>query len=98
FRLPRPLVSASAAVRGSTGGLRSDAPRRPFRELAPRAGLEPATPRLTAGCSTIELSGNAESSFGRNSFVSQARLWRQAGHPSPTPPLTYTAPHPALSP
>ena len=26
--------------------------------LAPRAGLEPATLRLTAGCSTIELSGN----------------------------------------
>ena len=26
--------------------------------LAPRAGLEPATPRLTAECSTIELSGN----------------------------------------
>ena len=24
--------------------------------LAPRAGLEPATPRLTAACSTIELS------------------------------------------
>src|SRR5262249_58150966 len=29
------------------------------RVLAPRAGLEPATLRLTAGCSTIELSGNA---------------------------------------
>src|SRR4029077_12162133 len=28
------------------------------REVAPRAGLEPATLRLTAGCSTIELSGN----------------------------------------
>ena len=27
--------------------------------MAPRAGLEPATPRLTAECSTIELSGNA---------------------------------------
>src|SRR5260370_2646136 len=26
--------------------------------VAPRAGLEPATLRLTAGCSTIELSGN----------------------------------------
>src|SRR6266446_3032524 len=29
--------------------------------VAPRAGLEPATPRLTAGCSTIELSGIASS-------------------------------------
>jgi uncharacterized protein (DUF1330 family) len=28
--------------------------------LAPRVGLEPTTLRLTAGCSTIELSGNAE--------------------------------------
>ncbi len=28
-------------------------------ELAPRVGLEPTTNRLTAGCSTIELSGNA---------------------------------------
>ncbi len=27
--------------------------------MAPRAGLEPATTRLTAECSTIELSGNA---------------------------------------
>ena len=27
--------------------------------MAPRAGLEPATYRLTAGCSTIELSRNA---------------------------------------
>ncbi|GEM_PF-6379903 len=27
--------------------------------LAPRAGFEPTTSRLTAGCSTIELSGNA---------------------------------------
>ena len=26
--------------------------------MAPRAGLEPATVRLTAECSTIELSGN----------------------------------------
>ena len=26
--------------------------------MAPRAGLEPATLRLTAGCSTIELPGN----------------------------------------
>ena len=30
----------------------------PSMTLAPRAGLEPATLRLTAGCSTIELSRN----------------------------------------
>lgn len=28
------------------------------KELAPRAGFEPATNRLTAGCSTAELPGN----------------------------------------
>ena len=28
--------------------------------LAPRAGFEPATNRLTAGCSTTELPGNAQ--------------------------------------
>src|SRR5437764_9896292 len=28
--------------------------------LAPRAGFEPATNRLTAGCSTTELPGNTE--------------------------------------
>jgi hypothetical protein len=27
-------------------------------EVAPRAGFEPATNRLTAGCSTTELPGN----------------------------------------
>src|SRR5690349_667317 len=39
-------------------------PRRlisPRREVAPRVGLEPTTTRLTAGCSTIELSGIARS-------------------------------------
>ena len=35
-----------------TGGWRNDG-------LAPRAGFEPATNRLTAGCSTTELPGNA---------------------------------------
>src|SRR6266446_6452470 len=29
-----------------------------FEKLAPEAGLEPATPRLTAACSTIELLWN----------------------------------------
>ena len=35
-------------------------------EKAPRVGLEPTTNRLTAGCSTIELSGNG--SGGRRFF------------------------------
>ena len=29
-----------------------------FNKMAPRVGLEPTTTRLTAGCSTIELSRN----------------------------------------
>jgi hypothetical protein len=29
-----------------------------IRVVAPRAGFEPATNRLTAGCSTAELPGN----------------------------------------
>ncbi len=29
------------------------------KEVAPRAGFEPATNRLTAGCSTAELPGNS---------------------------------------
>src|SRR5215471_248567 len=70
------------------------------KEMAPRAGLEPATPRLTAGCSTIELSGNAESNCGRKSFVSQRPWSRQAAclyvhHPSLSqlsPPRSRRAP------
>ncbi len=31
---------------------------KPLKLLAPRAGFEPATNRLTAGCSTAELPGN----------------------------------------
>jgi hypothetical protein len=42
--------------------------------LAPRAGLEPTTNRLTADCSTIELSGineivNTDTIIYCNSFV-----------------------------
>lgn len=33
-------------------------PRDPFLNLAPRAGFEPATYRLTVECSTAELPGN----------------------------------------
>ncbi|CDX52690.1 hypothetical protein MPL1032_150126 [Mesorhizobium plurifarium] len=32
-----------------------------MENLAPRAGFEPATNRLTAGCSTTELPGNGGS-------------------------------------
>ena len=32
--------------------------QKPLKNLAPRAGFEPATNRLTAGCSTTELPGN----------------------------------------
>ena len=30
-----------------------------LKQVAPRAGFEPATNRLTAGCSTTELPGNS---------------------------------------
>ena len=40
----------------------SDSPRLQ-QHLAPEAGLEPATRRLTAGCSTIELLWNSDPSF-----------------------------------
>jgi hypothetical protein len=54
-------------------------------KVAPRAGLEPATLRLTAGCSAIELPRNAV-----------ARLWnrRQTAEPSDRsekPPFHATA-------
>jgi hypothetical protein len=42
-----------ARLRGHT------APRKCPVYLAPRAGFEPATNRLTAGCSTAELPGNS---------------------------------------
>ena len=36
------------------------------RRMAPRVGLEPTTTRLTAGCSTIELPGNAKGGKSSN--------------------------------
>ena len=33
-----------------------------LKQVAPRAGFEPATNRLTAGCSTTELPGNTPNS------------------------------------
>ena len=53
---------------------------RPLFEPAPRAGLEPATTRLTAGCSTIELSRKS------GTFPDRSR--------SAVPPLLYHSPLP----
>ena len=44
------------AVKGRCLNLLTTEPDDQRNRLAPRAGLEPATPRLTAACSTIELS------------------------------------------
>src|ERR1700721_3093211 len=45
--------------------------------LAPRAGFEPATNRLTAGCSTAELPGNS-SSRARNAYNKAGRALKAA--------------------
>ena len=60
--------ASSDIAAGSAGQEKGNVPRRGIsgqrkssnsrRELAPRAGLEPATLRLTAGCSAIELPRN----------------------------------------
>ena len=39
-----------------------------LRELAPQAGFEPATLRLTAGCSTIELLRNKAAASSKHSY------------------------------
>ncbi len=51
--------------------------------LAPRRGLEPRTPRLTAACSTIELSGTAFK-FRRETLKAQPHR-RGAAAPVPLP-------------
>src|SRR5438067_10465161 len=59
------MASISAAVAGRMcmrSGVEGD--------MAPRAGLEPTTPRLTAECSTIELPGKADA----DRMVSNCRL------------------------
>src|SRR5262249_6567415 len=51
-------------------------------QLAPRVGLEPTTLRLTAGCSTIELSGSSSCSVvvgGRSSRKGSTVLGRVVG-------------------
>src|SRR3984885_10573977 len=45
--------------------------------LAPRAGFEPATNRLTAGCSTAELPGNS-SCRARNAYNKAGRALKAA--------------------
>ncbi len=41
------------------------------KEMAPRAGFEPATNRLTAGCSTAELPGNDAQSLTKEPIAKQ---------------------------
>ncbi len=51
-------------------------------KMAPRVGLEPTTTRLTAGCSTIELSRSVKKMFiqltlniiTQDTFLSQAKI------------------------
>src|SRR5713226_1032404 len=67
-----PVRSSGAAVMvGSSANVGGRVAQRGRRRVAPRAGLEPATPRLTAGCSTIELSGNSINGPARPLYVSQ---------------------------
>ncbi len=59
--LERPeLLGRDAAARAETAPAeaRPEGGRPDSEEVAPRAGFEPATNRLTAGCSTTELPGN----------------------------------------
>src|SRR5271155_5340984 len=50
--------------------------------LAPRAGFEPATNRLTAGCSTTELPGNGAEAAWAEPYNKRAGLW-----PAAIPPV-----------
>ena len=58
------------------GFLGSSSVNAPPRRLAPRAGLEPATTRLTAECSTIELSRIAL----RNSMTDTLSIMHKVPH------------------
>src|SRR5882672_7810432 len=66
-----PVRSSAEVMVGSPADICGKGAQRCWERMAPRAGLEPATPRLTAGCSTIELSGNTVSGPARPLFVSQ---------------------------
>jgi hypothetical protein len=52
--------------------------------LAPRAGFEPATNRLTAGCSTTELPGNKpmlwQGAYNKARLLCQLRTFGTLGH------------------
>lgn len=63
----RAQVFGHNGIQKAPGGLSPRAHRKPFgppefgqNHLPPRVGLEPTTTRLTAGCSTIELSGTRD--------------------------------------
>lgn len=75
--LPDPKASEPPAD-GVGRGLVLTAPAlfRNVDEKAPRVGFEPTTNRLTAGCSTVELSGNrsAEAAASRKVFIRYSRL------------------------
>jgi hypothetical protein len=49
---------AAAGAEAAPAEARPEGGRPDSEEVAPRAGFEPATNRLTAGCSTTELPGN----------------------------------------
>ena len=49
-----------------------------WRIMAPRAGIEPATNRLTAGCSTTELPGNDSKSRVRHAYNKASRALKAA--------------------
>jgi hypothetical protein len=68
---PRSCIESSAPRLRAVPG-RVSARLIPLKNLAPRAGFEPATNRLTAGCSTAELPGN--SSFRARNAYNKAGL------------------------
>src|SRR5208337_1962316 len=66
--------------------------RKCLKLLAPRAGFEPATNRLTAGCSTTELPGNRPKQLGpcpitkRPGFGQRQKLGGEGAWPAPGGP------------
>src|SRR5580698_4054242 len=53
--------------------------------LAPRAGFEPATNRLTAGCSTTELPGNSSSICARVAYNKAGQALKALVSPNSRP-------------
>src|SRR6185436_14535785 len=56
-----------------------------FSEMAPRAGFEPATLRLTAGCSTVELPRNSGETHVLQALRPAARPTILSDHRAPDP-------------